>query len=160
MEWPKCRQKPIMNALRNAKDAIDDGDLTSLIEIIVTLPSHAITFAEFDDLFTPMLKDGYSGSMLSLASSRGYLNMVRYLLTAGSDPDAVDDEGWTALHYACSEGQLAVAEELVLWARARVNIPDRDGETALVKAVKEKHVMIVLLLLEHGGDSKGLSNSR
>ena len=52
---------------------------------------------------------------LHLASNKGYLDVVRLLLTEGADMTIADDYGSTALHEASSRGRLDVANCLRKW---------------------------------------------
>ena len=59
----------------------------------------------------------YSGcSPLHTAAGRGNIALVAYLLSVGTDPDVLTDEGDTALDLAGSE-QVCVGS-LLLWPRA------------------------------------------
>src|SRR3989304_8971888 len=69
------------------------------------------------------------------------------------NPDSRDAEGWTALmHAAHSEGPHLV--QLLLKAEAALDLVNRDGETALVVAVKRGNVEAARQLLMAGADVK------
>jgi ankyrin repeat protein len=60
----------------------------------------------------------------------GDVEQLKELLAAGADKDEKDEEGRTALHFACGYGELACAEVL-LKAGADANAVDNNKNTAL-----------------------------
>jgi len=76
---------------------------------------------------------------------RGYLSIVNLLLQAGATVDAVDNDGYTALHDAAIMGKIQVVEAL-LNAGADKALKDNDGYTALDDAQRRNHPAIVKLL--------------
>ncbi|MNY85739.1 Ankyrin repeat protein [compost metagenome] len=59
--------------------------------------------------------------------------------------------GWTALHIACNDGLIEVANEL-LKDGADINARSDDGKTALIRAVIHKQENVVSFLLSQGAD--------
>jgi hypothetical protein len=85
-----------------------------------------------DDLLLP--KPGITALMRSLlyfTSSNEY-PALKLLLAYGSDPNASDESGWTALMYAVELNQDDRAVRLLLDAHANVNQASRHGDTALM----------------------------
>ncbi|CAC5424472.1 unnamed protein product [Mytilus coruscus] len=68
------------------------------------------------------------------------------LIKGGSNLDYVDENGCTCLHYASSGG---LSEVIVAAAQHGVDVEqrDQDGETALVKAVKNSNIESVVALV-------------
>eukprot|EP01065_Artemidia_motanka_P030307 TRINITY_DN36317_c0_g1_i1.p1 TRINITY_DN36317_c0_g1~~TRINITY_DN36317_c0_g1_i1.p1 ORF type:complete len:294 (+),score=95.23 TRINITY_DN36317_c0_g1_i1:64-882(+) len=61
---------------------------------------------------SPVYNPGVTGLML--AARGGHAHVVRYLLEAAkAKPDALDDETWNALHYACFSGHADCATALI-----------------------------------------------
>ena len=58
-------------------------------------------------------EEGWSGSLLMLAIKKGYQDIALALLLAEADVHKTDDEGWTALHWACVMGLDKVVEALI-----------------------------------------------
>lgn len=57
----------------------------------------------------------------SQASNPGFLDVVRALLRSGVDVNAVDHEGWTALHVAASWNLYSVIQELAHYGGSTLN---------------------------------------
>ncbi|MCV7198756.1 ankyrin repeat domain-containing protein [Mycobacterium angelicum] len=80
-------------------------------------------------------------------------NTIR-LLSEGADVNAVDDQGFTALHAAASRDSEDIVR-LLLDAGADVNAKNAKGETPLYNAVRnttDAALSIVRLLRERGAD--------
>ena len=80
------------------------------------------------------------------ANLKGRADVVKRLLAAGADVEAVDDEGWRALVWASLKGHADVVEVL-LANGAKVDAEDEDGDTALMMASLKGHVAVVEVLL-------------
>lgn len=64
-----------------------------------------------------------------------------YLVKSGTDLDASDDMGWTALMQAASFGHLDVVK-LLVDCGADANVADLNGLTALSVAAKSGHLEV------------------
>ena len=69
------------------------------------------------------------------------------LLEAGIDPNISDAQGWTALHWSCSES-CAETVELLLKYQADIDARDHSGWTPLFWATIKGHKQIVSRLLQ------------
>ena len=69
------------------------------------------------------------------------------LLEAGADKDEQDEEGRTALHFACGYGEMACVEAL-LAAKANLDAIDHNKNTALHYAAGYGQPEVVELLLK------------
>ena len=80
---------------------------------------------------------------------------VTYLTDAvsvpGSDVNKTDEQGLTALHWACANGQMSTVEFLI-HSKADINLNGNNGENALLLASCYGYREIVKLLLQHGMD--------
>jgi ankyrin repeat protein len=86
---------------------------------------------------------------LFLAAGEGRLDVVRYLLDQGADPNATEQFGDTALTEAVFNNQLATAKEL-LFRGAEVNAIG-EGGTALDLAINRNNAGLADLLKHRGG---------
>ena len=77
----------------------------------------------------------------------GDAGALTQLLEAGADKDEQDEEGRTALHFACGYGEMACVEAL-LTAKAHVDAIDHNKNTALHYAAGYGQPEVVELLLK------------
>ena len=84
------------------------------------------------------------------AAGLGNIEAVNQYLAAGTDVNAKDDGGVTALQLAAFGGHKEVAE-LLIAEGADVNAKAGDGSTPLDWAIKRRRTEIADLLRKHGG---------
>jgi ankyrin repeat protein len=85
---------------------------------------------------------------LLLASLRGHADVVKLLLAAGANANAMIDDGATSLFLA-SEGGYGDVVKLLLAAGANVNAALKDGTTPLMVASR-RHPDVAQLLRAAG----------
>mmetsp|Transcript_146704 Transcript_146704/g.365830 ORF Transcript_146704/g.365830 Transcript_146704/m.365830 type:complete len:260 (-) Transcript_146704:189-968(-) len=73
---------------------------------------------------------------LMFASQTGSAECVRRLLWAGAEVNAIEEDGWSPLHFAAKEGHFEVCAAL-LKGRANPNLSNQDEKTALQVALDE-----------------------
>lgn len=95
--------------------------------------------------------DSYGQSPLMSASRKGYLPIVKELLTRDADVDYRDCGGRNALMVACEAGHANVVE-LLLNRNAQIDHDDMAGSTALHFAIDGDTPSIVEFLLKNGHD--------
>ena len=81
--------------------------------------------------------------------------MVKSLVARGSDINAQNDDGETALMYASGAVDRVDKPRLVralLDSGARTNLSDRHGSTALIYAVEQQNSGAVVALIQKGAD--------
>ncbi len=95
---------------------------------------------------------GPADSPVADAAERRNLEAVRALLRGGSDPNAAQADGMTALHWAASHDDVEMATAL-LYAGAAVHATTRLGGYApLHLASRAGHAKVAALLLDAGAD--------
>lgn len=88
-------------------------------------------------------------TVLMMASLYGLLPEVKILVDQRAA--TINKSGWTALHYACTNGHLQIAEFL-LNKGAQVNALSDSDTTPLMMAVRSGNIQLVRLLLDRGAD--------
>jgi ankyrin repeat protein len=92
------------------------------------------------------LTDNAGRTALMMASSGPYPGAVTLLLDKYANPNLTDRvDHFTALMYACSEGQLEVAR-ILLSRGADPSLKDKDGDSAASFAAKNGHKEVADLL--------------
>lgn len=96
--------------------------------------------------FDPDSRDSYGGTALHAAMFQDNLQIVKMLLAAGYDPNAIGPKnGYTPLHDAVWANNTGAAK-LLLAAGARTDIKGLDGQTPLAKAEAENKTEMVKIL--------------
>eukprot|EP00026_Physarum_polycephalum_P007008 Phypoly_transcript_07061.p1 GENE.Phypoly_transcript_07061~~Phypoly_transcript_07061.p1 ORF type:complete len:507 (+),score=91.87 Phypoly_transcript_07061:109-1629(+) len=83
----------------------------------------------------------------------GLQKPVEFLLNQGADPNALDVQGKTPLHYACANGLAKSVQILVKQKGIKLNIKDYDSyATPLMRACYSLQVEIIPILVAAGAD--------
>ncbi|HTV73590.1 MAG TPA: ankyrin repeat domain-containing protein, partial [Candidatus Acidoferrales bacterium] len=91
-------------------------------------------------------------TQLMRAAKAGEAERIEQLLRSGADPNIVDNQGRTALHYAVlARSELAVSA--LLRAQPLLNLQDEAGNTPLHLAVHLGDVVVIEELLAAGADT-------
>lgn len=93
----------------------------------------------------------FKETALTLASYKGHVEMVKYLLEKGADFEHKTDEMHTALMEACMDGHVEVARVLIEHG-ASVNMPPDSFESPLTLAACGGHVELADLLIDNRAD--------
>ncbi|MDR1303215.1 MAG: ankyrin repeat domain-containing protein [Puniceicoccales bacterium] len=91
---------------------------------------------------------GYTA--LHLAAGKGHVEVVKLLLDAGADVNALDEEDCAALHLAAMKGHAEVVRALLRAPGADANATDAYGRTALHLAAEKGCREVVRVLLRAG----------
>jgi Zn-dependent protease with chaperone function len=130
------------------------GAIIALIAVLILAGSIAIgvTFSKSIDTFVSSLVDTPSNEELLGAASESDLKRVQSLLDAGANPNAADEEGWTALMWASQFNETVIGGALID-AGADLNLVEMSyEETALTVALYNSSLEMVALLLEKGAN--------
>jgi ankyrin repeat domain-containing protein 17 len=93
----------------------------------------------------------FKETALTLASYKGQVDMVKFLLERNADLEHKTDEMHTALMEACMDGHVEVARILIEHG-SNVNMPPDSFESPLTLAACGGHVELANLLIDHHAD--------
>jgi len=101
--------------------------------------------------------DGYTALMCAVDGN--HLEIARELIRAGAALDVQDEfDGRTALMWAAMYNKLEIVQELIR-AGAALDLQNKNGNTALMDAVRYKSDAIATMLLEAGAGCPGYKRS-
>jgi hypothetical protein len=104
-----------------------------------------------EDGLDPNIRDELDESALTIASIRGYEDIVRLFLEYNADPNIVNEFYETPLSQASIYGHVDTVKTLLEY-NADPNIYDDVKYTPLMRAISHRFVEIVRLLLDNGAD--------
>ncbi len=90
-------------------------------------------------------------SALMIATLKGDLAQVDWLLQQGADPNPINDDGHHALWFACVNGDLALVDRLIE-AGGKVNNRNVNGVTSAIYAASTGKIEVLKRLLAAGAD--------
>ena len=122
-----------------AHAAAESGNLTELRRLILERGVHVDA------------EDQYSMTLLQVASRRGHLHIVQFLIENNATVNATELDGRAALHFAVIRGHTSIARFL-LEQGADMNLRKRLGLTPLHVVAQTSHTDLVEILLEHGAE--------
>ena len=96
---------------------------------------------------TMKFEDDYNHTLLRLAARYGKIHIVKSLIDAGAEVNAVDDDGNTPLHLAVKHGKGDTVKALLGAKDIHVNEKDKDDRTPLHLAIIDKNKEVVEALL-------------
>ena len=120
--------------------AVKEGDANKAIELASEPGSRVANYKGYDGT-TPLL----------IVTRKRELDWVGFLLRKGADPNVGDPKGETPLMVAAGIG-FEEAAAAMLGSGAKVDLTNRQGETALSRAVQQKQARMVELLLKAGAN--------
>ncbi|KAF8258829.1 ankyrin repeat-containing domain protein [Lactarius quietus] len=103
------------------------------------------------------VRDSYKDTLLHAMSADGQVDIMRWLLDHGTDPNVCGHGLWAPLHYAAQRIQFDAVLVLLTY-NADINLQDFGGATPLSKVLtyrsstEHKIVDMVRRILEHGAD--------
>ena len=112
-------------------------------------------FKNFEDT-----TDTHGRTALMWAASEGSYDVLKFMLENLSyfNIHASDEQGLTALHFACFAGHEKCVK-LLIANSADINQPDKLGQTALFKACQQGHLNIIDILMDRKGSRGTIRNN-
>jgi hypothetical protein len=113
-------------------------DASWVIEVFTEASYLNVDFVSdaLDAAFPVNTVDGWGKTLLHYAVRSSVMRpLVQRLLASGGDPNVQDCRGYTPVHFACRDGDLAVVQALVA-AGGLLNAKDERGNTAVFYAVR------------------------
>ena len=96
-------------------------------------------------------QNNFGWAPIHIAASHGHIDIVRYLVSQGTNIEIKRKDDWTPLHVACKNGHYKVVEFLISKG-AEINSIQNEGCTPLYIAAQKGYSDIVHLLLLRGAD--------
>lgn len=151
------------NKVKIAQVLIDNGANVNEMNWDKTLLSLAAS-NDYEEMVKMLLRNGADINLgthtaLHNAANRGCRGIVQVLLDNGAKIDAVDEFGNTALICAANNGHERIVQTL-LDRGADVNVMDGFGWTALIYACEHGFESIVQTLLDEGAEVNTVGKSR
>lgn len=115
---------------------------------------YLIQFKEVQNAFISIATLHHSVYENEQQKQQSIINIVSKCIKCGIDINIANDNGETALMFACQNGYLDLVLILVA-GKADVNAKDKNGKTVLNYAATGGNAEIVKLLLSQGADSGG-----
>ncbi|KAE9369212.1 ankyrin, partial [Stipitochalara longipes BDJ] len=135
----------------NTEDTEPSGE-TALLR--AAKRNHAQTVKALSDDANLEAQDKYGETALIVAARRWYKDTLRVLLDSNADVNTRDRFGDTALLKAAKLGRTGHHQvvELLLKRNAAVEATDCNEETALIRSVKRRHLLVISQLLGQGAN--------
>lgn len=117
-------------------------------EFVQALATHRTTLIDLYLLqhLDPNRRAAHDRPLLVAAALEEDWETVRLLLEAGACPDLADENGTTAMMIAARRGRIDILRELIGMV-TNVDLPDREGHTALHHAVAARQTKAIEFLL-------------
>ena len=128
----------------------EEGGQSALSLAVRERASHVIDVLLKHPQLEVNAQNRFGETALMLAALQGRLDLVRRLLDRGA---AVEQEGWTPLHYAASGPETQVVA-LLLARGAAIEARSPNGTTPLMMAARYGNEQSVAVLLEHQADTQ------
>lgn len=113
---------------------------------------------ELDDGADPDMRDAYGRTPLHVAAFTGRHEIMRLLVAAGADPNALENDRYDIVTIAAVANDAPTLEvALVIGAKA-TNVTSRYDGTALIAAAHLGHVEVVRLLVGAGAPLDHVNN--
>ena len=151
------RNNSIMKSIRDINDSILDNDMDKFKFLLNS--GFSIEEKKSIKIRRPLHHAVVnSAHEISKAKDSGQEELfLKTVMKCGADIDSTDSDGWTALHYACKEGNPEPVITL-LKNGARADIFSNHGYYPIHVAAIDNHIEIIDILARHNADLNVDSN--
>ncbi len=112
----------------------------------------------FKNIDVPNLKNGRT-LFMDIMSNRPSKEIVEYFINRGVNINHHDDKGNSPLHIIAKEKGAIDVVKLLVQSGAEINVPNLDGDTPLLNALKNKSLVTAKYLLKNGADFNAENNN-
>ena len=98
--------------------------------------------------------DASGARPLHMAAARGHKELVEWLLKWGVDAEAVDEDGWTPLHFACMKAEAYETALALVQNQVPHSPADKKGVTPLHVACAHAAGESARMLMRMGADAE------
>ena len=131
--------------------AFEENIINDVFDHLLDSNSIEIVRALINKVGKTDIVDAYGNSLLMHAVALKHQSLIAMLLAEGADPNLVNNEGFSSLHLASSNGDNISLYHLLM-AGGDPNKRDQDGNTALMYAVMMCNLSSIKLMVSLGGD--------
>ena len=139
-------------------DTLDNRRLTPLLHTLEFTKRGGAGKALLEHDASVHVRDENGQTSLHLTLGRRSVWMIPFLIEAGADVNAQDNDGTTPLLYVMESKHRMWAPQFLLEHGASVHLKNKDGLTALHSAVQRCSTNVVALLLQLGAPVDALDN--
>lgn len=127
-------------------DTWDSGDQADVSLLLQRLNKQTVNYQTKESKWTPLMT--LCAVNVPQSNADAYLNTLKKMKALGADAKLTDEEGWSALHWACFHGGLRGAQFLLkeFGDLGLAELKDKEGMTPLDHAKKEKNMEIAKLV--------------
>ncbi|XP_067650462.1 ankyrin repeat domain-containing protein 50-like [Haliotis asinina] len=138
---PPQRAKQDTNADSPLHDACKKGNLTRVRDIL----SQGVYDVDRRD-------KKHGRTILMVAAKNGHSQILEFLLRKGANVSQVDNNGDSALHWACSRGHVDIVKHLLSQHNVDIDSRGQFGRTSLMTALFRGHREVADVLVRRGAN--------
>ncbi|GAV79051.1 Ank domain-containing protein/Ank_2 domain-containing protein, partial [Cephalotus follicularis] len=95
--------------------------------------------AKFKDIDVNSVDGIHGRTPIHIAACHGHVEVIKFCVSIGGNPEVLDCNGWSPLHLASENGHLEAVECLLSYSKYGKYQVNNDGKTAFMFAVENGH---------------------